>query len=80
MMWFVRFAIGSVVAVAVMMFIVWASMGFGALDLHGPVLIAFVFGVLGTAGLTIGLMALVFHSDRSEHDETVSSMDAKPEA
>ncbi len=47
----------------------WAADGFDdhGLSVHG--LIALVGGSALMAGLTIGLMALVFHSNRSGHDD-----------
>jgi hypothetical protein len=45
----------------------WTAIGGGALPVHG--LIALSLGVLGTVGLTWGLMALAFRSDREGWDE-----------
>ena len=45
----------------------WTAIGGGALPLHGW--IALSLGVLGTVGLTWGLMALAFRSDREGWDE-----------
>lgn len=45
----------------------WIAIGGGPLPVHG--LIALSLGVLGTVGLTWGLMALAFRSDREGWDE-----------
>jgi len=38
-----------------------------------------VLGTLGTAGLGVGLMALVFYSNRYGYDERVGGGDEPPE-
>lgn len=45
----------------------WTAIGGGPLGLHG--LIALSLGVLGTVGLTWGLMALAFKSSREGWDD-----------
>ena len=57
------FATGGVVAYA------WVQMGDVSLSWHG--IVALVLGVLVSLGLGIGLMALVFYSSRSGHDDDV---------
>jgi hypothetical protein len=54
----------------------WQSLGASALTVHGY--IALVLGTIGTAGLGIGLMALVFYSHRYGYDERVGSGDDEP--
>ena len=54
----------------------WQSLGASALTVHGY--IALVLGVVGTAGLGIGLMALVFYSHRYGYDERIGG-DKPPE-
>ncbi|WP_029008111.1 hypothetical protein [Azospirillum halopraeferens] len=44
--------------------------GFG-LGLHG--VLALVLGIVLTAALAVGLMALMFHSARSGHDDTAAA-------
>ena len=41
------------------------------LSLHGG--LALTLGIVLTAAMTVGLMALMFHSDRSGHDAEVGS-------
>lgn len=56
--------------IAAMLLVAWAANGFGPIGLHGHPLIALIVGSVGASALAIGLMALVFHSDRSGGDET----------
>lgn len=49
----------------------WTWIGGGALPLHGW--IAMTLGVVGTIGLTWGLMALAFKSDREGWDDQVDN-------
>jgi hypothetical protein len=55
------------VVLAVLLF--WAMGGFDELGLSGKGLVALTPGFLFTAGLAVGLMALVFFSDRSGRDD-----------
>ena len=55
------------VVLAVLVF--WAMGGLGELGLSGKGVVALTLGFLFTAGLAIGLMALVFFSDRSGRDD-----------
>lgn len=56
-----------VIAVAVVEIVNWGGVGDSGLDFNGW--IALVIGVLATLGLGIGLMALVFISNRRGYDE-----------
>lgn len=49
----------------------WVAIGGGDLPLHGW--IAMAIGVAGTVGLTWGLMALAFKSDREGWDDQVDN-------
>jgi hypothetical protein len=49
----------------------WIAIGGGALPLHGW--IAMGLGILGTVGLTYGLMALAFKSHREGWDDRVDN-------
>jgi hypothetical protein len=64
------FALGTVGMLAAMLAVVWAANGFVLPEMHGHQLIALILGSVLATALAIGLMALVFHSDRSGHDET----------
>jgi hypothetical protein len=55
----------------------WQALGASALTVHGY--IALVLGIIGTAGLGIGLMVLVFYSNRYGYDERVGGRDEPPE-
>ncbi|MFN4042307.1 MAG: hypothetical protein ACK4I0_11655 [Brevundimonas sp.] len=73
----VRFLRLLLVAVAVsaaatlLLGVTWTAIGGGAMNLHGW--IALGIGVLGTAGLTWGLMALAFRSSREGWDKRVDN-------
>jgi hypothetical protein len=71
MKWAVWFASGcfGAVAAALAAFAAFDEQGLSGLGVHG--VIAIVLGALFTAALAAGLMALVFHSGRSGHDEAV---------
>jgi hypothetical protein len=71
MRWIVLFVTSCVGLIAFVYLALWAFNDFHGigLDVHGT--IALTLGTLVTAGLGIGLMALVFYSDRSTHDEQV---------
>ena len=49
----------------------WTLIGGGAMSIHGW--IALGIGVLGTLGLTWGLMSLAFRSDREGWDDGVDN-------
>ncbi|WP_122465599.1 hypothetical protein [Brevundimonas lutea] len=60
----------AAVAVGLMNWL-WAAMGGGEMSVHGW--IALGIGMIGTAGLAWGLMALAFHSNRSGIDAEVDN-------
>jgi uncharacterized membrane protein len=51
----------------------WQTLGASEMTVHGYVALA--LGVIGTAGLGIGLMVLVFYSHRYGYDERVGGRD-----
>ena len=55
----------------------WETLGSSELTVHGY--IALVLGCIGTVGLGVGLMALVFYSNRYGYDERVGGGDKPPE-
>lgn len=63
----VAVAAGSVVAVAVVIGIVWAELGDS--DMSGAGWGAMVLGIVVTLALGVGLMSLVFISNRRGYDE-----------
>ncbi|HKW52324.1 MAG TPA: hypothetical protein VJO12_01425 [Stellaceae bacterium] len=54
----------------------WETLGTSALTVHGY--IALVLGCIGTIGLGVGLMALVFYSHRYGYDERVGGGGDEP--
>lgn len=74
---FQRFSIFALVAVALSavatwgLGLFWVAIGGGDLPLHGW--IAMGLGVAGTVGLTWGLMALAFKSNREGWDDQVDN-------
>lgn len=59
--------VASTVLLAVGYFVMWYLGLFEGLGLHGT--IAAILGVALTTTLGVGLMALLFYSDRSKHDQ-----------
>ncbi len=71
MRWVAWFSAGCVGMVLGVLFLVWALNGFSDLGVSGHGLVAMILGVVITTGVGVGLMALIFHSNRSHQDETV---------
>jgi hypothetical protein len=69
--WLLTYVIACVACAAGVLFVVWAVNDFGGLGLNLAGTVAMIFGVAVTVALGIGLMALVFASDRSEMDAEV---------
>ena len=72
--WIALFCGACVGAVATVLLLIWAMNGFVSLrsiGLSGNVLIALILGIVLSTGLGVGLMGLVFYSDRSARDELV---------
>ena len=67
-LWIWTFILASVGFVVPAVLVLWA-IGFGELGLSGKGVVALTLGFLLTVGLAIGLMALVFFSDRSGRDD-----------
>jgi len=67
--WTARFCIVCFAAVAAIVALCWIAFGFGSLGLDPTATVAAVLGISVTAGLGIGLMALVFYSNRSGRDD-----------
>jgi hypothetical protein len=60
-------AFAAVIAVAVVVAMLWRGLGASQISLVGW--LAMIFGVIATLGLGIGLMALMFISNRGGYDE-----------
>lgn len=71
MKWAVTFIASSLGIVALVLVSLWAVQGFGNLGMSTNGVIAMILGAALTAALAVGLMALVFYSARSEHDEAI---------
>ena len=68
-LWIWTFILASVGFVVLAVLVFWAMGGLGELGLSGKGVVALTPGFLFTVGLAIGLMALVFFSDRSGCDD-----------
>ena len=68
-LWIWRFVPASVGFVVLAVLLFWAIGGFGELGLSGKGFVALTLEFRFTAGLAIGLMALVFFSDHSGRDD-----------
>ncbi len=62
-------AITIVLALAVIGVYAWLVLGDSEMSLTGY--LAFAFGVIATVGLGVGLMALVYYSNRRGYDDQV---------
>ena len=71
MRWLLWFVVGSAVLIAVALGVLWAGTGFESLGLSGNGLAALILTVVLVSAMGVGLMALVFHSNRSGRDEAV---------
>ncbi len=58
---------GSALVLAILIVVIGVAVG-----MRGGILIAFSVGAIMTSALGIGLMALIFYSSRSGHDDAVS--------
>ena len=68
-LWIWTFILASVGFVVLAVLLFWAMGGFSELGLSGKGVVALTLGFHFTAGLAIGLTALVFFSDRSGRDD-----------
>ena len=68
-LWIWTFILASVGFVVLAVLLFWAMGALGGLGLSGKGVVALALGFLLTVGLAIGLMALVFFSDRSGRDD-----------
>jgi hypothetical protein len=69
--WLVNFAAMSFGTVALILGVIWLVGGFEDMGLSRDGKIALIIAVAMTVLMSFGLMALVFYSDRSGHDDTV---------
>lgn len=71
--WVFRFSIICLGALAALIALCWIVFGFGSLNLDPTATFAAVLGIGFTVLLGVGLMALVFYSDRSGQDDIASA-------
>lgn len=69
--WLVTYLATCVGAVVAVLLAAWAANGFAGIGIGLEGTVTLILGVVLTVGLGIGLMALVFQSDRSDHDAVV---------
>lgn len=68
MRWLLLFSGACTAIIGLALGLLWASTGFENLGVSGHGVVAITLGVVLTAGLATGLMALVFLSSRSGYD------------
>jgi len=73
--WLVTFVLGCFAAVVFVLAALWAFSGFAGLGIGLWGALALAGGIIFTVGLGVGLMALIFASDRSNKDEEVGHLD-----
>lgn len=71
MSWLRVFLIVCPILVVLALLGAWAAMGFDTFGLSLQGLLAMIAGAVLSSALAIGLMALIFLSNRSGHDEEV---------
>lgn len=69
--WLITYVVTCAGAIVAVLLAAWAVNGFAGLGIGLEGTVALVLGIIFTIGLGIGLMALVFQSDRSDHDVVV---------
>jgi len=69
--WIGQFAAWSGAGVVLGLIALWLLGGFAMLGLDAAGVLALLLGIALSAGVGIGLMALIFHSSRSGRDEAV---------
>jgi hypothetical protein len=68
----VGFIITCVAAIALVLGLIWVGGGFSGYGADRSMVLAVVLGILFTSLLGVGLMALVFYSNRSGRDRDVA--------
>ena len=67
--WLSSFSVACAGAVLAALVLLWAASGFADIGIHGVILVALIGGGVLSTALGIGLMALIFASQRGNHDE-----------
>ena len=65
----ILFVAGCNAVLAAALVVAWAAGAFAYLGVNGGIATAIVVGLIVASEVTIGLMALVFYSDKSGQDE-----------
>jgi hypothetical protein len=68
MRWILVFVGANAALLAFVFLVLWGSNGFDGMGLSRHGVIALTMGATLTAAVAVGLMALVFYSNRIEHD------------
>ncbi|HUI18923.1 MAG TPA: hypothetical protein VL244_14735 [Alphaproteobacteria bacterium] len=75
--WLITFLLACVLSIAFVLAVLWAFNGFQGLGIGVWGTVALVGGVVCTTALGVGLMALVFASDRSDRDAEVQHLELR---
>jgi hypothetical protein len=70
--WTAQFAIGCATGIVSLLALIWALTGFGGLGLDATATVGAVLGIVFTIALAVGLMTLMFYSNRSGMDDLVA--------
>jgi hypothetical protein len=71
--WIIYFIATTLGGIAAVLLLLWALNDFHGLGLDAAGTVALMLGITLTSALGVGLMALVFYSDRSNADEDAHS-------
>jgi len=69
MKWILNYSLACVGAIVAVLLVAWAAYGFDFSQLSTQGIVAIVAGTTLTVLLAVGLMALVFYSNRSGRDD-----------
>jgi hypothetical protein len=69
MKWAVWFVPACFLGIGAVLLVVWLSGGFQGTGLNASIALALALGILFSSLLGVGLMALIFYSNRSGQDE-----------
>lgn len=69
--WLIGYVAGCTGLIGAALLAVWAINGFAGLGIGLEGTVALALGIIFSVGLGVGLMALIFQSDRSDHDAVV---------
>lgn len=78
--WMIAYSLSSAGLIAFVCLALWVFNDFKGLDISWQGMAALIVGSVLVSGLSIGLMAAVFWSDRGGHDEDVYNVSQKDTA